>query len=118
MATRTQAELIVETLGALGALPAGQTAEIEDVAAVSELLPSVRAMLASLEIAYIASFDTIPEEAFLPLAVACAWVCKTKFGTNGDDLQALSASWTEAAKNLKIIYRGKPTYKTLQTEFI
>ena len=118
MTTRKQPELIDEILENLGILAAGQTANVEDSTRVQELLPSVQPFLAAKEIAYIPDFDNIPQGVFIPLAAVCAYVCHGKFGINGDELVTLKSNSDEAAKDLYTIYRGRPTYQPLKTDYI
>jgi hypothetical protein len=118
MSTRTRNELINEILENIGVLAAGQTANVEDTTRVQELLPSVQPMLMAMEIGYIPDFDAIPEHSFIPLAAICAYICRIKFGVSGDDEAALEKLFSQGVTALKVIYRGKPTYAPLQTDYI
>lgn len=118
MSTRSQNDLINEILENIGVLAAGQTANIEDTTRVAELLPSVQPMLAAMEIGYIPDFNAIPQNSFIPLAAICAYICRVKFGVSGDDDAALEKLFAQGVTSLKVIYRGRPTYVPLQTDYI
>lgn len=119
MSTRTEAELIAEALDALGIVGAGQTPELEDTTRIQELIPSIIAMLAATEIVYVPDVGNISQEFFKPLADIIAWECRGKFGAiDPEDLANLQIANESARRQLKVMQRGRPTYRPLQTQYI
>lgn len=118
MSTRTQAELIDRVLGDLGALEANQVANEEDVLRVKNILPSVGPYLASKEIAYVPDFNNVPQDAFIPLAWIIGYLCHTDFGIQGEELQTVLTDHSNGVTDLYKIYRGRPTYGHVKSEFI
>ena len=119
---RTQADLVNEALGNLGALGLGQAPDVEDFAYVNGQVDSVLRMLAGLEICYIADPDNIDGALLNPLADILASECANRFGASSDDFAKLQAKGLgvppgsgAAAMAIKIIMRGRPTYQPLQS---
>lgn len=123
---RTESDLIDEVLANLGVLAAGQAVDPEDFSYVQEKLISIFRKLAALEICFVPDSDNIPGEWFSDLADIVAGECCTKFGVTNDDFVKLvnkglgGAGSVEigagaAAKSLKIMRRGRPTYEVLRT---
>ena len=116
MGFRTQADLLQEVLENLGVLAAGQTAETEDLARVSEKLPSIISTLGATEIVYIPDINNIPDEWFIPLANCVAYFCKAKFGVTGDAAQEVDNDYQLAILMFKVMNRGRPTYEALKSD--
>jgi hypothetical protein len=121
-AFRTQAELIDETLGCLGALGLGQLADIESAAYVKSKVDPVLRMVAGLDICYIADPDNIPGALLMPLADILASECANRFGASSDDFAKLLQKGLgvppgsgAAAMAIKQIMRGRPTYEPLKS---
>ena len=117
MSTRSQPEFIAEVLERLGVLAAGQTAEVEDTSRVQELIPSTQAFLKATEAYYWSDVDNIPDDAFMPLVDVTAWMCRGKYGVQGDALVELKDAKENALRALKIMQRAKPSYLTLRVEY-
>jgi len=124
---RTSSDLVLEALKNLGVLAAGQPVDVEDFAYVNEKLDPTFRKLAGLEIVFIADADNIPGAYFSDLADIVAGECATKFGVRGDEYVTLvnkglgGAAGVEvgagtAAKSLKIMTRGRPTYEPLRIQ--
>ena len=125
---RTQADLIDETLANLGVKSAGQPTDPEDSSYVSEKLDSVVRKLAGLDIVYVPDINNIPGAWFSDLADIVAGECAEKFGQNGQGLadmvnKGLGGSGPvpvgggAAARSLKQMNRGRPTFETLRVEY-
>ena len=127
---RTQQDLIYEVLKKLGVMAAGQAADPEDYAYVSEDLDGIVRTLAALEIAYIPDTTNVPSLWFAPLSDIIAGECATKFSVTPDDFLKLKRAGLglpppdgngvgsgAAAMALKQIMRGRPTYETLQADY-
>jgi len=119
---RTSSDLITLVLQRAGVLSIGNPPDVEDVANVSTQLDSILRKIAGLEIAYVADPDNIPGDWFSDLADIVAGECGSSLGIVGEELMTLvnkglgGAGAVEigagtAAKSLKIITRGKPTYE-------
>ena len=122
---RSQADLVTEILANLGVLAPGQPQDPEDVNYVLGKYDSILRELASLEIAYVADPNNIPGEWFAPLADIMAGECATKFGSSDDDYVKLKKQGMgdppgsgSAARALKQITRGRPTYERLRVEYL
>lgn len=124
---RSSADLVTEALANLGVLSAGQPIDVEDFAYVNEKLDAIYRKLAGLEIVYVSDPDNIPGAWFADLADIIAGECASKFGVAGEEYVKLvnrglgGANGVEigagtAAKSLKIMGRGKPTYETLRIQ--
>lgn len=125
---RTSIDLINEALANLGVLSAGQPTDPEDFNYVKTKLDPTFRKLAALEIVYVPDPENIPGPFFSDLADILAGECATKFGSTLDDQVTLinrglgGAAGVEigagtAAKSLKQITRGRPTYETQRTEY-
>lgn len=119
---RSSADLVTEALANLGVLSAGQPIDPEDFAWVNEKLDPIFRKLAGLEIVYVADPANIPGAWFADLADIVAGECATKFGITGEEQMTLvnrglgGAGQVEigagtAAKSLRVMLRGKPTYE-------
>lgn len=126
---RNQADLINETLANLGVLSAGQPTDPEDYNYVQEKLDAIVRKLAGLDIVYIADINNIPGAFFADLADIVAGECASKFGQSGEALSNTIAKGLGgppsqtvvggggAAKSLKQMNRGRPTYEVTDNEF-
>jgi hypothetical protein len=125
---RTSIDLINESLANLGVVASGQPVDPEDFNFVQEKLDSIFRKLAGLEIVYVSDPDNIPGSWFSDLADIVAGECATKFGSNPDHYTVLvnkglggvgnvEVGAGTAAKSLKIMTRGKPTYERFRGEF-
>jgi hypothetical protein len=128
---RSSADLITEVLARLGVLAVGQAQDPEDTAYVNALLDSTFRMLAGLEICFVSDPGSIPGEWFSALADIVAGECATKFGSSPDDFRKLKLAGLglpppdgqghgsgAAARSLKAITRGRPTYERLRVEYL
>jgi hypothetical protein len=113
---RTEADLLQEVLENLGVLAAGQTPELEDLARVSEKLPSIIALLAATEIVYIPDIQNIPDEYFIPLADCVAYSCKQKFGIVGDAAATIDQDYQIALVQLRVMNRSRPTGEIMKSD--
>ena len=122
---RTSADLILEALANLGVLAAGQPVDVDDFNWVNEKLDPIFRMLAGLEVCYVPDPNNIPGAWFAPLADIVAGECASKFGLIGQELvekvnrglggeAGVDIGAGTAAKMLKIIRRGRPTYEPLR----
>lgn len=119
MSSKTRAELVLQTLDDLGVLGAGQTEQIEDTQKINDALPSIIATLRTTEVYYLGDIDSIPEDAFMPLAAIAAWSMRAKFNvTDPNELKMLQEAAATGSATLKVINRGRPTYAPLKTEYI
>ncbi|MCS3725504.1 hypothetical protein [Bradyrhizobium betae] len=119
---RSSSELVLAVLKRTNVLAVGQAVDPEDYALVNDNLDSIFRKLAGLEIVYVGDRDNIPAGWFSDLVDIFAGECGSDLGVSGQDLVDLvnrglgGPPQTEigggaAAKSLKIITRGKPTYE-------
>lgn len=119
---RTSNDLITEALAVLGVLSAGNPIDPEDFAWVNEKLDSIFRKLAGLEIVYVADPNNIPGAWFSDLADIVAGESAGKFGLVGQELMDkingglggagnVEIGAGTAAKSLRIMLRGRPTYE-------
>lgn len=119
---RTSADLVTEALANLGVLSAGNPIDVEDFNWVNEKLDSIFRKLAGLEIIYVSDPSNIPGAWFSDLADIVAGECASKFGLVGQEfadkvnkglggIANVEIGAGTAAKSLKIMSRGKPTYE-------
>jgi len=122
---RSSSDLITEALANLGVLAAGQAIDPEDFNWVNEKLDSIYRKLAGLEICYVPDPNNIPGAWFSDLADIVAGECASKFGLVGQEFMdkvnkglggvgSVDIGAGTAAKSLKIMSRGKPTYEPLR----
>jgi len=120
---RTSTDLITLVLQRAGLLSIGNAPDVEDVTNVRNQLDSIIRKLGGLEIVYVADPDNIPGAWFSDLADIVAGECGTSLGIVGEELMTLvnkglggagpvDIGAGTAAKSLKIITRGRPTYET------
>lgn len=109
----------------MGVLSAGNPIDPEDFNYVNEKLDPIFRKLAGLEIVFVSDPGNIPGLWFSDLADIVAGECATKFGIVGQEYVTLvnkglgGAAGVEigagtAAKSLKIMGRGRPTYEPLR----
>lgn len=115
---RTSSDLILAVLKRGGVLAVGQAVDPEDYQNVANDLDSIIRKLAALEIVYVSDQDNIPGAWFSDLVDIVLGECAASLGFSGEALAALVAKGLgmdpgagAAAKSLKIIARGKPTYE-------
>jgi len=124
---RSSADLVTEALANLGVLAAGGTIDVEDFNWIQEKLDSIYRMLGGLEIVYVSDANNIPGNWFAPLADIVAGECASKFGLVGQEFidkvnKGLGGAGNveigagTAAKALKIMTRGRPTYEVLRIQ--
>lgn len=122
---RSSADLVTEALANLGVLAAGQPIDVEDFQFVNGKLDAIYRKLAALELVYVSDPDNIPGAWFADLADIVAGECASKFGLVGQEFidkvnkglggaAGVEIGAGTAAKSLKIINRGRPTYETLR----
>lgn len=122
---RTSSDLVLEALKNLGVLSAGNPVDVEDFTYVNEKLDSIFRKLAGLEITYVPDPSNIPGAWFSDLADIVAGECASKFGLVGQEFidkvnkglggaGGVEIGAGTAAKSLRIMQRGKPTYEPLR----
>lgn len=122
---RSSSDLVTEALANLGVLAAGQPVDPEDFNYVNEKLDPIWRKLAGLEIVYVSDADNIPGAWFADLADIVAGECASKFGLVGQEYidkvnrglggaGGVEIGAGTAAKSLKIMGRGRPTYEILR----
>jgi hypothetical protein len=124
---RTSSDLVIEALANLRVLSAGNPIDPEDFNWVNEKLDSIYRKLGGLEICYVPDPNNIPGAWFSDLADIVAGECASKFGLVGQEFidkvnkglggapgTNVEVGAGAAAKSLKIITRGRPTYEPLR----
>lgn len=125
---RSQADLITKVLGNLGVLAVGQGQDPEDTAIVQNNLDSIFRKIAGLEICFVSDPNNIPGEWFVDLADIVAGELCTQFGSSPEDfaklvnkglggINGVDVGFGAAAKSLRAISRGKPTFERLRVEY-
>jgi hypothetical protein len=121
---RTSSDLITLVLQRTGLLSSGSPQDNDDTTNVQSQLDPIFRKLAALEIVFIADPDNIPGAFLSDLADIVAGECASALGIGDGELPGLvnkglgGAAGTQveigagtAAKSLKIMTRGKPTYE-------
>jgi len=119
---RTRRELIDQTIIKLGVLIPGQSPSDENVSMVDIILNPLVAMMAALDIYYLADIGTpnpptggeVPDEAFLPIADKAAWAAAGSF--NQSDSAVLKVLNDQADMDLRTMSRPARTRQTLGTD--
>ena len=132
---RTANDLVNEALANLGVLAAGQPTDPEDFAYVNEKLDAIFRKLDALEIVSLpdpsqigGNVAFIPSAFFSDLADIVAGETATKFGETPDvyqllimrglgGVQGIDVGFGAAAKSLRAIVRGKPTFEGARGEY-
>lgn len=120
---RTSSDLVLQVLDDLRVTSVGQPIDVEDFAKVNNQLDSIFRKLAGLEIVFVADPNNIPGAWFFDLAkIIAGEVCggfgyvgqefidKVNEGLGGQGGVEIGAG--AAAKSLKVMLRGKPTFET------
>jgi hypothetical protein len=119
---RSADEVVLAVLKRTNVLAVGQPVDPEDYALVNDNLEAIYRKIAALEIVYVSDRDNIPAEWFSDLVDIIAGECGSDLGISGQDLSDLVAKGLgglggidvgagAAAKSLKMICRGRPTYE-------
>lgn len=122
---RSSSDLVLEALKNLGVFSEGQAVDVEDFNYVQEKLDPTFRKIAGLEIVYVSDPDNIPGAYFSDLADIVAGECASKFGLVGQEFSdkvnkglggvgGVEIGSGTAAKSLKIMSRGRPTYEPLR----
>ena len=115
---RTRNDLILQALGQLGVLAAGQTPSAEDTAAVNDHVDGLIASLDRRDIVTIDDVEAIPDEFFLALGVLLADRAADVFGMPGVPPSASGANPVLSAENeLREIAYARPTYEPLRGHY-
>ena len=125
---RTSTDLVLEALANLGVLVAGQAPDPEDFNYVNEKLDAIFRKLNDLNICSVPDPSNILGQWFSDLADIVAGECCTKFGVTPDDyvklinkglggVQGVDVGFGAAAKSLREMRRGRPTYEVLVTQY-
>lgn len=124
---RTSSDLVLEVLKRTHVLAVGQAVDPDDFALVNDNLESVFRKLAALEIVYVGDRDNIPAAWFSDLVDVVAGESATTLGISGQDmvdlvtkglggLGGVDVGAGAAAKSLKVICRGRPTYEVYRMQ--
>jgi len=124
---RTSSDLVLEVLKRTHVLAVGQAVDPDDFALVNDNLESVFRKLAALEIVYVGDRDNIPAPWFSDLVDIVAGESATTLGISGQDMVDLVTKGLgglggvdigagAAAKSLKVICRGRPTYEVYRMQ--
>ncbi|WP_445222256.1 hypothetical protein ACKWRH_21615 [Bradyrhizobium sp. Pa8] len=124
---RTSSDLVLEVLKRTNVLAVGQAVDPDDFALVNDSLESIYRKLAGLEIVYVGDRDNIPAAWFSDLADIVAGESASNLGISGQDmidlvvkglggLGGVDVGAGAAAKSLKIMCRGRPTYETFRMQ--
>lgn len=119
---RSASEVVLAVLKRANVLAVGQPVDPEDYALVNDNLEAIYRKLAGLEIAYVSDRDNVPGEWFSDIVDIIAGECASDLGISGQDLSDLVSKGLgglggiavgegAAAKSLKVITRGRPTYE-------
>ena len=122
---RTSSDLVFQVLSNLNVVSVGESVDVEDYQQVSSQLDSIFRKLAGLEIVYVSDPNNIPGVWFFDLADIIAGEMASQFGIIGDEYATfknkglggaggIDIGAGDAAKSLKIIMRGRPTYEPLR----
>jgi hypothetical protein len=132
---RTANDLIEAVLASIGVKAAGQATDPEDYQYVSTDLDAIFRKLDALEIISLpdpsqmpANTPFIPAAYFKDLVDIVAGECSTKFGITPDvyqlltqrglgGVQGIDVGFGAAAKSLRAIVRGKPTFEVERVEY-
>jgi len=119
---RSSSDLVLQVLTNLNILSVGEPVDVEDFNKVNVQLDSLFRKLAGLEICFVADPANIPGAWFFDLADIVAGELASGFNFVGEELNqkinkglggaaGIEVGAGSAAKSLKIMSRGKPTYE-------
>lgn len=122
---RSSSDLVLEVLSRAGVLSIGQPVDTDDFQTVQKNLDSIFRKIAGLEIAFVSDPDNIPGAWFSDLVDIVLGECAKDIGLSGQEyidvvnkglggLGQIEIGAGAAAKSLKIIARGRPTYEPLR----
>lgn len=122
---RSSSDLVLQVLDDLRVTSVGQAIDPEDFGKVNNQLDSIYRKLAGLQIAYVADPNNIPGAWFTDLAKIIAGEMCGSFGFVGQEFVdkvneglggqgGVDIGAGAAARSLKIIARGVPTYEPLR----
>jgi len=122
---RSSSDLVLEVLSRAGVLSIGQAVDVDDFQTVSKNLDSIFRKIAGLEICFVADADNIPGTWFSDLVDIVLGESAKDIGLSGQEyidavnkglggLGPVDVGAGAAAKSLKIISRGRPTYEPLR----
>lgn len=126
---RSQQDVVNGALARIGVLVAGQAADPSDFNYVNEEITSIFFKLKSLSICAIPDAQNIPAQWYNDLCDIVAGECATKFGVDNETfvklknaglggVQGVDVGFGAAAKSLREINRGRPTFEVLQTLYL
>jgi hypothetical protein len=112
---KTRTELVHRALKNLGALPQGQTPDVEEYNSIDDLVDVMVEDLIARDVVHIQDVDAIEEKYFLHLGYVLAGLAVPEFGMQNDP--ALAARAVKAEQDLQKIFSQRPTYKPLEVQF-
>lgn len=124
----TQTDLVNDALARVGVLIAGMSADPEDFAYVNNAVLPTMFKLAALNICQVPDTNSIPNQWFNDLSRVLAGEVCTKFGVSSEEyvrltndglggVNGVDVGQGAAAKSLREMNRGRPTYELLQVVY-
>jgi hypothetical protein len=115
--SRTLEDLARRALSILNEVGAGQAGAPEDLDVARREIPGVLARLFESDITAFEVSEPIPDAMFTPIARFVALECAPDFAVQGDKMSELTGLVTLAERQLRLLKRGRPSYRDQCSEY-
>ena len=114
---RTLAELAQRALSILNEVGAGQSGAAEDLDVARRSIPGVLAQLFETDVTAFEVSEPIPEAMFTPIACFVANDIADDFAVDDATASKIAARVVAADRLLRLLKRGRPTYRPQCSEY-
>jgi len=115
--SRTLEDLANRALSILNEVGAGQPGAAEDLDVARRELPGVLASLFERDVTAFEVFEPVPDAMFTPIAICLANAIADDFGADDATVSRIAARTEAAERELRLMKRGRPTYRPQCSEY-
>lgn len=115
--SRTLAELAQRALSILNEVGAGQSGAAEDLELARRESAGVLARLFERDVTAFEVSEPIPEAMFQPIAICLANAIADDFAVDSETASRIAARTEAAERELRLLKRGRPTYRSQCSEY-
>jgi len=115
--SRTLEDLARRALSILNEVGAGQSGAPEDLDVARRELPGVLASLYEREVTLFEVSEPVPDAMFTPVAICLANAIADDFGADDGTVSKIAGRTEAAERELRLLKRGRPSYRPQQSEY-
>jgi hypothetical protein len=115
--SRTLEDLAQRALSILNEVGAGQSGAPEDLDVARREAPGVLTRLFEREVTAFEVAEPIPDAMFLPIAICLANAIADDFAADDSTVSRIAARTEAAERELRLLKRGRPSYRVQCSEY-